>query len=513
MIKPTPREAELLEIIRQKDEQIARLEREAELLRQKVDFILKKLFGAKSEKLNPDQLLFLLQGEEPGKDSAPEASEAEIGRCEKASPKPRKERETRWPENLTVVETVLDPEPVKVDPQAWRLIGEEVSEQLDYEPAQFIRRRLIRRKYVLRREVDAVPIIAPLPAMLQERCTVAPGLIAQILIGKYCDHLPFYRQEQIYKIRHGVWLPRQSMTRWAELAADWLKPIYEQIRTGVMGGGYVQVDETPIEYLDPGHGETQLGYLWAYSKPGGDVLFDWQISRASTCLDEIIPVDFAGTVQCDGYGAYPAFVKRRDEAIKLAGCWAHVRRKFHEALDQSPKTAGWLHRQIQHLYRVEASLRERDAGPRLRAAERAWKSAPVQERIHRALIRLKTSRRYLPQSLMGKAIDYALGQWPTLEVWLTDGRIEIDNNLVENSIRPTALGKKNWLFIGEAEAGHRGAILYTVIESCRRRGIDPLAYLRDVLTRLPSMTNWQIKEVTPEAWAKSNRSSALQSAA
>ena len=298
-----------------------------------------------------------------------------------------------------------------------------------------------------------------------------------------------------------------------ELAADWLKPIYEQIRTGVMGGGYVQVDETPIEYLDPGHGETQLGYLWAYSKPGGDVLFDWQISRASTCLDEIIPVDFAGTVQCDGYGAYPAFVKRRDEAIKLAGCWAHVRRKFHEALDQSPKTAGWLHRQIQHLYRVEASLRERDAGPRLRAAERAWKSAPVQERIHRALIRLKTSRRYLPQSLMGKAIDYALGQWPTLEVWLTDGRIEIDNNLVENSIRPTALGKKNWLFIGEAEAGHRGAILYTVIESCRRRGIDPLAYLRDVLTRLPSMTNWQIKEVTPEAWAKSNRSSALQSAA
>ena len=512
-MQPTPREAELLEIIRQRDEEIARLKTENELLRQKVDLILRKLFGAKSEKLNPEQLLLLLQEEEPGKDSAPEAAEAEIGRSEKAFPKPRKDRETRWPESLTVVETILDPEPVKADPQAWRFIGEEISEQLDYKPAEFIRLRLIRRKYVKRLDLEAVPIIAQLPPMLQERCTVAPGLIAQLLIGKYCDHLPFYRQEQIYKTRHGVWLPRQSMTRWAELAADWLKPIYEQIRIGVMGGGYVQVDETPIEYLDPGHGKTRLGYIWAYSKPGGDVLFDWQISRASTCLDDIIDVDFAGIVQSDGYGAYPAFVKRRNGLIKQAGCMAHVRRKFHEAIAEAARTAGWFHRQIQHLYQVESSLRKRGAGPRLRAAERAWKSVPVQERIYQALIRLKQTGRYLPQSLMGKAIDYALGQWPTLQVWLTDGRVEIDNNLVENSIRPTALGKKNWLFIGEAEAGDRGAILYTIIESCRRRGIDPLAYLRDVLTRLPSMTNWQIKDVTPEAWAKSNQCSLLQSAA
>ena len=512
-MQPNQREAELLAIIQQKDERIAFLEKENALLRQKLDLILRKLFGAQSEKLSPEQLLLLLQGEEQGKESTSEASEAEIGRCEKASPKPRKERESRWPENLIVVETILDPEPVKADPQGWRFIGEEVSEQLDYEPAQFIRRRLIRRKYVQRREVDAVPIIAPLPPMLQERCTVTPGLIAQILVGKYCDHLPFYRQEQIFNTRHGVWLPRQNMTRWAELAADWLQPIYEQIRIGVMDGGYVQVDETPINYLDPGHGKTRLGYLWVYSKPGGDVLFDWQTSRASTCLDDIIDVDFAGILQSDGYGAYPAFVKRRNGLIQQAGCMAHVRRKFHEAIAEAPRSAGWFHRQIQYLYRVESSLRERGAGPNLRAAERAWKSVPVQERIYRALIRLKQSGRHLPQSLMGKAIDYALGQWSTLQVWLTDGRVQIDNNLVENSIRPSALGKKNWLFIGEAEAGDRGAILYTLIESCRRRGIDPLAYLRDVLTRLPSMTNWQIKDVTPEAWAKSNRCSPLQSAA
>ena len=179
-----------------------------------------------------------------------------------------------------------------------------------------------------------------------------------------------------------------------------------------------------------------------------------------------------------------------------------MRRKFHEALEPSPKTAGWILRQIQHLYRVEARLRQHKAGPELRAAVRASESKPIVERLERALVRLKSSGRHLPQSLLGSAIDYALGQWPTLDVYLEDGRIEIDNNLVENAIRPTALGKKNWLFMGDADAGERGAILYTVIESCRRRGIDPYGYLKDALTRLPKMTNHQVPEITPSAWAK-----------
>ena len=414
---------------------------------------------------------------------------------------------TLFPSASSVVEVVVDPEPVQAAPQAWRYIGEEVSEQLDYEPARFFRRRLIRRKYVRRGEVDAVPVIAALPESLQERCLAAPGLLAQILIAKYCDHLPLYRQEQIYRTRHGVSLPRQSMLRWVGLAADWLRPIYEMMRTGVMAGGYVQVDETPIRYLDPGHGKTRQGYLWAYSRHGGDVLFDWQTSRAATCLDNIIAADFSGTLQCDGYSAYPAFAQRRAGAITLAGCWAHVRRKFHEALEQAPRTAGWIVRQIAHLYRIEKELREQRAGPRLRTATRAAQSRPVITRLQRALIGLKASRRHLPQSLLGQAIDYALSQWQPLGIYLEDGRIEIDNNGVENAIRPTAIGKKNWLFIGEAQAGQRSAILYTIIESCRRRGLDPHAYLRDVLTRLPSMTNWQIKDVTPEAWAKAQRPS------
>jgi hypothetical protein len=242
------------------------------------------------------------------------------------------------------------------------------------------------------------------------------------------------------------------------------------------------------------------------------VFYRWQTSRAAACLNNIVPVNFSGTVQCDGYAAYRAFANERKGAVVLAGCWAHVRRKFFEALEQSSRTTAWLVRQIQHLYRIEADLRKQGAGPRLRQAVRAHQSRPIIERLEQALIRLKASGRFLPQNLLGTAIDYALGQWTTLKVYLEDGRVEIDNNLVENAIRPTALGKKNWLFVGDAQAGQRGAILYTIIESCRRRGLDPFAYLRDVLTRLPHMTNRQIPEVTPEAWSRTRHLDQCQTA-
>ena len=316
----------------------------------------------------------------------------------------------------------------KLDALARRFFGKK-SEQLDYEPARFLRRRTIRRKYVHRVDPDRAPVLAPLPERVLERSVPSPGVVAHILVGKYCDHLPLYRQEQIYAQRHGVHLPRQSLARWVGLAADWLQPIYEQIRTGVLADG-----------------------------------------------------------------------------------WAHVRRKFYEARESAPRTAGWLLRQIQHLYHIEASLRVQRTSPKGRAVVRAHQSRPVVARLERALIRLKRTGRYLPQSLLGGAIDYALGQWPTLQVYLTDGRVEIDNNLVENAIRPTAIGKKNWLVIGDAQAGAWSAIIYTVIESCRRRQLDPYRYLRDGLTRLPQMTNRQIPTVTPEAWGKQQQPLHLQPA-
>jgi len=303
------------------------------------------------------------------------------------------------------------------------------------------------------------------------------------------------------------------MAEWVELAAEWLQPIYREIQQGVLSRGYVQVDETPIRYLAPGHGKTKLGYLWTCGVPRGDVIFHWETSRAATCLEKIIPVDFRGVLQCDGYEAYDCFARRRGEAIVLAGCLAHVRRKFYDARETASKVAGWFLKHLQNLYALEPKLRNARAGPKLRQAERASLSRSVLARLHRALVRLKTRRRFLPRSLMGQAIDYALNQWSSLLLCLDDGRLEIDNNLIENAIRPTAIGKKNWLFIGEAQAGQRSAIIYTVIECCRRRGLDPFAYLRDVFTRLPSMTNWQVKDLTPEAWAKAQQRLAQGAAA
>jgi len=193
--------------------------------------------------------------------------------------------------------------------------------------------------------------------------------------------------------------------------------------------------------------------------PQGDVLFHWEISRAATCLEKIIPADFRGTLQCDGYQADDCFAKGRAGQIVLAGCLAHMRRKFFDAKETAPKVAGWFLQHFRHLYELEAQLRNTRAGPKLRQARRAGLSRPVLARMHRALMRLKTKRRFLPQSGMGKALDYALNQWPSLHVFLKDGRVEIDNNLVENAIRPTAIGKKNWLFIGDAGAGQRSAII------------------------------------------------------
>ena len=496
----TPRETELENQLAECREALAGSRRENELLRQKIDLLIKRVFGSSSERLDRAQLNLLLGVPERSVVAEQENLPAPV---RTASPA-RKPKAPRLPDTLPVVEEVVDPEPVKAAPQSWRCIGQEVSEQLDYEPARFLRRRTIRRKYVHCTDRDQAPLIAPLPERLLDRSLPAPGLLAHILVGKYCDHLPLYRQEQIYG-RQGVQLPRQTLARWVELAAEWLKPIYEHIRTGVMAGGYVQIDETPIEYLEPGHGQTRQGYLWTCNRPGGDVIYHWHTSRAATCLENIVPVNFTGVIQCDGYSAYRAFAQSR-RGIELAGCWAHVRRKFYDALEQSPRTAGWIMRQIQNLYRIEAQLRERRAGPRLRAAARAHRSRPIIQRLERALVQLKTSKRYLPQSLLGSAIDYTLGQWSTLGVYLDDGRIEIDNNLVENAIRPTAIGKKNWLFIGDAGAGERSAIVYTLIENCRRRSLDPAIYLRDVLSRLPNMTNRQIPTVTPQAWLKASAS-------
>jgi transposase len=476
-----------------------RLRQEVKLLNEKIDWLMKKMFGSSSEALNANQLdLFAVLPEA----QAPEPDGSLLAAAMiPEKPKTKSKRRERIPENLPAEKVVIDPPEVLANPEKWRRIGEEISERLDFEPGRFFRRLLVRPKYVLIGDKEAAPVIAPLPECLQERGIAAPGLLATVAVSKYCDHLPLYRQEMIFKTRHGVALPRSTLSRWMELVAFWLQPIYEIIRTTVMDNKYVQIDETPVSYLEPGNGKTKKGYLWTAHAPGLDAVFHWETGRSAACLENIVPMNFRGVLQCDAYAAYPAFANKR-EGIELVGCWAHARRHFHEALEHVPLRANWVLYQIQNLYRIEARLRKSKAGPALRAVVRASQSTMVLNRLKRALENMESSRRHLPASSFGQAISYTLSNWESLIKYVGNGRVEIDNNGVENAIRPTAIGKKNWLFFEDADAGQRSAIIYTIIESCRRRGIDPHEYLRDVLTRITESTNWNVADLTPQKWAK-----------
>ena len=302
----------------------------------------------------------------------------------------------------------------------------------------------------------------------------------------------------MFRQQFGVELSRKTTGSWVGQSLELLMPVYRVIREDLQRGNHLQADETPVRYLDPDvKGKSQQGYLWTYSRPGGDVLFEWRVSRSREGPKEFLK-NFRGKLQTDGYSAYESLAKERDD-LTLIGCWAHARRGFHEALSES-KLAVWFVRQIGLLYMVEKELREEKAGPQLRAAMRSWQSRPILARLRRAMELVR--RRTLPQGLLGQAIDYTLKRWDALTRFVDDGLLEIDNNLIENAIRPSAIGKKNWLFIGHPEAGERSAVIYTLLGSCRRHGINPFEYLKDLFTRLPAAKITEIKQFTPRAWAR-----------
>jgi transposase len=411
---------------------------------------------------------------------------------------------------LEVVRQVIEPELVQVQPDQWKRIGEEISRRLDYQPGKFFWQETVRPKYVRLGQRQLPPVVAAAPVFTLDHGLAAPGLLAQILIGKYCDHLPFYRQEQIFRQRHGVFISRQQMVQWTAQTERLLCAIGQALKKQVRQSSYVQVDETPVRYQAPDvSGPCAQGYLWTALVPGKCLVYEWHASRAAECLNSLLGAHFSGKLQCDGYGAYPAFAKNKT-GITLFGCMAHLRRGFFAAQDQAPKTAGWVLRQIGQLYALEKQLRDNRAGPALRQAQRQAHSRMILQRLRRALDKL--APRYLPQSPLGKAISYAQNQWANVERFIDHGEVQIDNNDIENSIRPTAIGKKNWLFFGSEQAGQRSAVIYTLIQNCRMHGIDPYTYLKDVLERLPRLTNQQVETLTPLNWQKERQPQAKQAA-
>lgn len=500
----------LIERVKVLEAALVKAEADNRDLKTRNDYLTKKVFGRSTEKYDPDQAELALGLAPAEVTEKPKVILFPVTTYRKVT----KRRKPRIPDNIPTKDIIIEPEEVKQSPQDYRLIGEEITKELEVIPPVYHCLRYIRRKYTSNKNRDMAPIIAELPARLIEGGYAGPGLLTDIILKKYMDHLPLYRQEQILLSRYGIYLPRKTMCDWVWKVADWLKPIYRHIRDELIGGKYLQIDETPVRYCLAEGGGSAQGYFWVYHRPGSGVLYEWRTSRSADCLKPMLD-GFTGTVQSDAYGAYGSYANARNQraldaglqiAITLAACWAHVRRKIFDALQESPALAGWLLHQIGMMYRIEEELRAGKAGPNLRQAVRSAKSGMILSRIYSVLNKKATT--VLPRSQMGVAIKYALGIWEELVRFRDDGQIEIDNNLVENAIRPTAIGKKNWLFIGHPEAGDRSAIIYTILENCKKLGINPQEYLYNVLSRLPSMTNHQTHELTPANWLAAKKDKA-----
>jgi transposase len=414
----------------------------------------------------------------------------------------RSEPRVRRQPAAKVLETVTERlEPVeKVCPHCGKdkcEIGQEKSERYEYVPAKVVRHEIIRPKLACVCGKAGVSV-APLPPSVVPQGQPGASLIAHVLLSKYVDHLPLYRQQQQFE-RLGVNFPKSTLGDWVRQGANWLQPVVRQMKKELLACDYVQVDETPVQVQDPDvKDKCATGWLWVLGKPDGDVIFEFHRGRGKEHALELLE-DFEGYLQRDGYGVYGSLARDNPGLIPV-GCWAHARRKFIEAVDHQREQASLIINEIRKLYIVERHARDECLTPKQRYQVRNETSQPVLLAMRPMLEELE--KKVLPQSPLGKAARYCLNEWQALIAYLKDGRLELDNNLTENAIRPSAVGKKNWLFIGHPEAGWRSAVIYSIVVSCQRRRIDPWEYLSDVLKRLPAIKQSELSSVLPANWKK-----------
>jgi transposase len=479
-----------------------------QLLRARAEIadLKRQLFGAKAERLTPDQeaqLQTLTQDLLEAAHRPPPASADVLADERRRDRKPTRRRH-RPPHGLPVA---LQTETITIEPatttcaccgRPLQRIGEEVTEEIDLIPATLIRRRLVRPKYACACG-EAGVAIAPLPPRLIPQSKLGLGLAVHVLLSRYDDHLSFYRLEQQFWERHHLVVPRQQMVQWVEHLAMLLRPLVDAMWRAMLATGYLQIDETSVRVLDPDvKGEAARGYLWFYAVPGGDVVLEFDRHRSLEPVQQRL-ADFRGTIQTDAYEVYRA-LERREVDITRLGCLAHARRHLYAAVRDGVPEAIWFIGQMRLLYRIEDESRAMT--PAARAAFRQQHAPSIWEALKAKAEALQPQ--LLPQSSLGRALGYFLKEYDALTGYLRDGRFEIDNNLIENDIRPTAVGRKRWLFIGHPDAGWRSAVLYSLIVSCRRRGLNPGAYLTDVLRRLPTLKITEIASLMPGNWISSS---------
>lgn len=480
----------------------------------------RQLFGERSDQLTPEEEAQMAEvagdlqeeaAQEPPVSDQVLEDQAEEGSQNTDQPKdaPKGQRRRRrrhpLPEHLERQTVVIQPEKLAPCEHCGRppeQIGEETSEELEYVPAKLVVRRTVRPKYACRRGCGGVRI-ASLPPRLVPQSKLGLGLAVHLLLSRFDDHVAYYTLERNFRERFGVAISRQQMVQWVEKVAHLLQAIYRLIWEELKADDYLQIDESPVKVLDPEvKGKAAQGYLWFYSRPGGYVFLEFHQSRGRDAPRERLR-GFQGTMQTDGYDLYDALRKEQPRQLKRIGCVSHARRKFYKALQESCSEGLWFIGQMRQLYRLEHELK--DASPEERRRGRLRKAPAIWLAMKRRAEGLRADPRVLPQSTLGKAVRYLLNEYTALVGYLRDGRFEIDSNLVENDVRPSAVGKKRWLFIGHPDAGWCSAVIYTMIQSCRRYGINPQEYLTDVLHRLPAMTTSQVPELLPHRWKPSQR--------
>jgi transposase len=477
-------------------DQLTAIRRENAALRHQLDVLCQRLFGKKSERVDPRQLQLALEqlANEPGPVTEPvemDSGETPVRGHTRRRPTGRRPLPAHVPRRRVEID-IAEADKQCACGHTKARIGEDVSEKLECEPASFVVLETARPKYACPHCHEGVTQ-APAPPQAVEKSLAGEGLLAHVVVSKYVDHLPLHRLERIFA-RERIDLPRSTLCGWVADVATALTPIGEQLRREVVAATYLQTDDTTITVLDE-RGGSFKGRLWTYLDPStNQVVFDATPTHERDGPAAFL-ADFHGALQADAYSGYDALYQ--SGRVLEIGCWAHARRRFVDAFTIDTSAALMI-ALIQQLYQVEHAAADLD--PASRRALRQERSVPLLAKIDAE--RQALARTVLPKSPLGDAVRYLTNQWVALQRFLEDGRLAIDNNRAENQLRIVAVGRKNWLFAGSFEGARRAALLYSLVQSCKLADVPPFTYVKDVLLRIATHPHRLIDQLMPKRWAE-----------
>lgn len=474
-------------------EEYQALQKKYDQVKFELDQLKKMIFGSKKERFVPTPVNQPTLFDDPVDTKAPPAEE-EI-KYKRKKPGKKHPGRASLPDNLPTEDIVIEPDEDTADMVQ---IGEEIIETLDYKPGVLLKRRYIRKKYARKKESEsqANVVIGPTPDRPIEKAVAEAGLLAHLIVCKFIDHTPFYRQIQRFKRDHNWSVSASTINDWFVAVCTLIEPLYKQLVQHTFDTDYLQADESPIKVQDKKKkGTSHQGYMWVYRNPvNGLVVFDYHKGRGRDGPAERL-ANYQGLLQCDGYKVYDNIAKASQGTMALVSCLAHQRRKFYKAKDNHPEIANEGLKMIQQLYALERQFRQQSLDASAITQQRQELSKPIYEALRNWV--LAHRNQYPPKSAIGKALNYTARQLPKLEHYLSDGRVEIDNNKIENVIRPLALGRKNYLFAGSHAGAQRIAMIYSFFATCKTLDVNPWEWLKDVLKQLPNHHINQIHELLP----------------